>query len=79
MNLSTTAGLSLDIPLEHAAGAVRQDYKALNDRLKQLKSDYPETQAITVSAEDMIPYGDLVQVIDTCVGQGLVSVSVTGV
>jgi biopolymer transport protein ExbD len=79
MNLSTTSGLSLDIPVERSGGEARQDYKTLNDRLKQLKSDYPETQAITVSSEDTIPYGDLVQVIDTCVGQGLVSVSVTGV
>jgi biopolymer transport protein TolR len=79
MVLSSTAGLSIDIPLERTGGGVRQDYKALNDRLRQLRNDYPETAAITVSAEDTVPYGDLVQVIDTCVGQGLVSVSVTGV
>jgi biopolymer transport protein TolR len=79
MNLSTSGGLSLDIPLERAGSEVRQDYKSLSDKLKQLKGDYPETAAITVSAEDTVSYGDLVQVIDTCVGQGLVSVSVTGV
>ena len=79
MNLSTSAGLSVDIPLERAGGEVKQDYKSLVERLKQLKSDNPETAAVTVSAEDTVSYGDLVQVIDTCVGSGLVSVSVTGV
>jgi biopolymer transport protein TolR len=79
MNLSTSAGLSVDIPLERAGAEVKQDYKSLVERLKQLKSDYPETAAVTVSAEDTDSYGDLVQVIDTCVGAGLVSVSVTGV
>ncbi len=79
MNLSTSGGLSVDIPLERAGGAVKQDYKALVDRLKQLKNDYPDTSAVTVSAEDTVSYGDLVQVIDTCVGAGLVAVSVTGV
>jgi biopolymer transport protein TolR len=78
MMLSTSGGLSVDIPVERVTGAVKQDYKTLTDRLKQLKSDYPETSAVTVSAEDTVPYGDLVQVIDTCVGQGLLSVSVTG-
>jgi biopolymer transport protein ExbD len=79
MNLATSAGLSVDIPLERAGAEVRQDLKALGERLKQLRSDYPELAAVTVSAEDTVPYGDLVQVIDTCMGQGLVSVAVTGV
>jgi biopolymer transport protein TolR len=78
MNLSTTSGLAFEIPLERTAGAVKQDYKALGERLKQLHADYPETAAITVSAEDTVPYGDLVEVIDTCVGQGLTAVSVSG-
>jgi len=79
MNLFTTAGLSVDIPVERVGTELHQDLKALGDRLKQLRSDYPEASAVTVSSEDTIPYGELVQVIDTCVGQGLVSVSVTGV
>jgi len=69
MNLSTSDGLA----------ELRQDLKSLGDRLKQLRSDHPEAAAVTVSAEDTVLYGDLVQVIDTCVGQGLVAVSVTGV
>ncbi len=91
MTISTTAGLSVDIPLvmraEEGSSAetgssdqkLRQDLKALGDQLKQLRANYPEATAVTVSSEDTISYGDLVQVIDTCVGQGLVSVSVTGV
>jgi len=79
MNLSTTAGLSVDIPVERAGTELHQDLKVLGDKLKQLRADYPEATAVTVSSEDTIPYGELVQVIDTCVGQGLVSVSVTGV
>jgi biopolymer transport protein TolR len=79
MNLTTTSGLAYEIPLDRAGGGVKQDYKALGERLKQLHADYPETAAITVSAEDTVPYGDLVEVIDTCVGQGLTAVSVSGV
>ncbi|BDG03460.1 ExbD/TolR family protein [Anaeromyxobacter oryzae] len=78
MNLTTTSGLAFEIPLDRTAGAVKQDYRSLSERLKQLRADYPETAAITVSAEDTVPYGDLVEVIDTCIGQGLTAVSVSG-
>ena len=80
-NLSTSSGTSLDIPNlgRGTDGAVRYDLKALGDKLKQLKSDNPEAGAVTVSAEDTVSYGDLVQVIDACVGAGLMSVAVTGV
>jgi biopolymer transport protein ExbD len=80
-NLSTSAGLAVEIPTlgRDEAGAIRFDLKALGERLKTLKSDNPDAAAITVSAEDTIAYGDLVQVIDACVGAGLLSVSVSGV
>jgi len=80
-SLSTSAGTSLDIPTlgRGPAGELRFDLKALGEKLKQLKGDYPDTSAITVSAEDTISYGDLVQVIDACIGSGLAAVSVTGV
>ena len=80
-SLSTSAGLALEIPAlgRDDAGGVRFDLKSLGERLKGLKTDNPDAAAITVSAEDTVVYGDLVQVIDTCVGAGLVSVSVTGV
>ncbi len=79
--LSTSSGTSIDIPTlgRGAGGELRFDLKALSDKLKQLKSDYPDASAVTVSAEDTVSYGDLVQVIDACVGSGLAAVSVTGV
>ncbi len=80
-SLSTSSGTSLDIPTLGRApdGQIRFDLKSLGEKLKQLKSDYPDTSSITVSAEDTVSYGDLVQVIDACVGSGLAGVSVTGV
>ncbi len=80
-NLSTSSGISVDIPSlgRGPGGEIRFDLKALGENLKRLKSDYPDTSAITVSAEDPVSYGDLVQVIDACVGSGLAAVSVTGV
>ncbi len=79
MNLTTSAGLAVDIPIDRTGGEARQDYRALGERLKTLKSQHPDAAAVTVAAEDTVNYGDLVHVIDTCMGQGLVSVSVTGV
>jgi biopolymer transport protein ExbD len=80
-NLSTSAGTSIDIPTlgRDPEGKIRFDMKSLTEQLKRLKGDYPDTSAITVQAEDTISYGDLVQVIDTAMGAGLVSVSVSGV
>jgi len=80
-NLSTSSGTTLDIPIlgRGSAGELRFDLKLLGEKLKQLKGDYPDTSSITVSAEDTVSYGDLVQVIDACVGSGLPAVSVTGV
>jgi len=80
-NLSTSAGTSIDIPAlgRGAQNEVRFDLKALGENLKQLKSGFPDASSITVSAEDTVSYGDLVEVIDACVGSGLAAVSVTGV
>ncbi len=79
-NLSTSGGESVDIPTlgRDAENRIRFDLKVLGERLKQLKGNYPDTSAITVQAEDTVSYGDLVQVIDTAVGVGLVAVSVSG-
>ncbi len=81
LTLATSSGTSLDIPMlpGGAAGRPLFDLKTLGDKLKQLKGDYPDASAVTVSAEDTVSYGDLVQVIDTCIGAGLSAVSVTGV
>jgi biopolymer transport protein TolR len=77
--LQTSAGASFEIPPLGRAGDGQAvyDLKALGDRLKQLKADYPDQAAVTVAAEDMVLYQDLVRTIDACVGAGLGAVSVT--
>jgi biopolymer transport protein TolR len=79
--LSTSSGLSFEIPTlgRGTAGELRFDLKSLAEKLKQVKSDYPDASAVTVSAEDTVSYGDLVQTIDACIGAGLAGISVTGV
>jgi biopolymer transport protein ExbD len=56
-----------------------QDLKALNTRLKAVKGEFPDQGSIIVTAEDTVPYGDLVHVIDACYAAGLMQVSVSGV
>ena len=79
--LSTSSGTSIEIPAfgRGGDGAIQFDLRALDEKLKLLKNDHPDQAAITVSAEDTVSYGDLVQVIDSCLAAGLVAVSVTGV
>jgi biopolymer transport protein ExbD len=79
-NLSTSAGTSVDIPTlgRDADGKIRFDLKALADSLRALKGNYPDAAAITVQSEDTVAYGDLVQVIDSAIGAGLVAVTVSG-
>ena len=76
--LSTSAGASVSIPPlgRGGDGLPVYDLKALADRLKQLKADYPDQAAVTVAAEDAVLYQDLVRTIDACVGAGLPTVSV---
>jgi biopolymer transport protein TolR len=72
---------SYDLPSlgRSAEGVVTQDLKSLATRLKAVKSEYPDQASIIVTAEDTVPYGDLVHVIDACLAAGLAQVSVTGV
>ena len=60
-------------------GVVLQDLKTLNTRLKAVKGEFPDQGSIIVTAEDTVPYGDLVHVIDACLAVGLMQVSVSGV
>ena len=55
------------------------DLQALSDKLKEIKSQYPDQHTITVAAEDGIQYDALVQTIDACIKMGLESVSVQAV
>jgi biopolymer transport protein TolR len=77
----TVGDVSYDIPLlgRSPEGEVLQDLKTLGTRLKAVKGEYPDQGAIIVTAEDNVPYGDLVHVIDACLAAGLMQVSVAGV
>jgi biopolymer transport protein ExbD len=55
----------------------RVDVTRLTEKLKELKTQQPEQNAITVSTEDNVRYDDLVRVIDTCIGSQFPSVSVS--
>jgi biopolymer transport protein TolR len=82
MQLSTTAGQSWDIPVDRVAKPNSEEkelnLKELEDRLKVIRNANPEAVSVTISPEGSLPYGDLVQVIDSCMGQGLTNVSVAG-
>ena len=92
MHLQTTAGTDDEIQLVSRAvkepsdkpgeppkvvTKLAQDVKILGEKIKVLRSNYPEAVSVTIAPEDTVPYGDLVEVIDTCVGEGLVAVSVS--
>jgi biopolymer transport protein ExbD len=76
----TVGDASYDIPSlgRTPEGLVLQDLKALDTRLKAVKGQFPDQGSIIVTAEDTVPYGDLVHVIDACLGAGLLQVSVSG-
>ena len=77
--LATSAGAAVEIPAIGCEGAaVQYDVKGLAERLKKLKSEFPDQAAITVAADDAVLYADLVHTIDACVGAGLANVSVMG-
>jgi biopolymer transport protein ExbD len=59
-------------------GLALQDLKTLDTRLKAVKGSFPDQGSIIVTAEDTVPYGDLVHVIDACLAAGLMQVSVAG-
>ena len=76
----TVGDASYDIPSlgRGSEGQVLQDLKTLTTRLKAVKGEFPDQGSIIVTAEDTVPYGDLVHVIDACMGAGLLQVSVSG-
>lgn len=55
----------------------RLEVVRLTDKLKDLKNQQPEQNAITLSTEDAVRYEDLVRVIDACIGNQFPSVSVS--
>jgi len=75
------AGNSIEIPkvpVKDAEGSsgIGFDRKSLSDKLHTLKASLPDQQAITVQPEDAIAYEDLVNAVDTCLGEQLHNVTV---
>ena len=55
----------------------RIDLTKLDANLKQLRTQLPDQNQITLQTEDTVRYEDLVHVIDECIGAGLPSVAVS--
>jgi hypothetical protein len=55
------------------------DRKTLTEKLKTLKASLPDQSAITVQPEDAVAYADLVETVDTCMGEQLRNVTVAPV
>ena len=68
----TVAGANFDIPKVDGVF----DRKALAEKLKTLKTTLPDQNAITVQPEDSIAYSDLVETVDTAMGEKLRNVTV---
>lgn len=55
----------------------RIDLTKLVTQLKEIKTQLPDQQSITLSTEDTVKYDDLVHIIDECKGTGLQGISVS--
>jgi len=66
------AGANIDIPKVNGVF----DRKTLGEKLKTLKSSLPDQSAITVQPEDSVAYADLVETVDTAIGERLRNVTV---
>jgi len=72
----TMAGAQIDIPKVNGRDGPSFDRKTLDEKLKTLKASLPDQNAITVQPEDAVAYSDLVETVDTCLGQQLRNVTV---
>ncbi len=68
----TVAGANIDIPKVNGVF----DRQSLAEKLKTLKTTLPDQSAITVQPEDSVAYSDLVETVDTAMGQRLRNVTV---
>jgi biopolymer transport protein TolR len=66
------AGANIDIPKQNGVF----DRKTLGEKLKTLKTSLPDQSAITVQPEDSVAYADLVETVDTAIGEQLRNVTV---
>ncbi|MBX5483978.1 MAG: biopolymer transporter ExbD [Myxococcaceae bacterium] len=73
----TAGGTAFDpIPIVRDSNQ-KIDLTKLVEKLKELKTQLPDQQNITIQAEDSVRYDDLVRVIDESIGAGLPQVSVS--
>jgi len=72
----TMAGAQIDIPKVNGRDGPSFDRNTLDEKLKTLKASLPDQNAITVQPEDAVAYSDLVETVDTCLGQQLRNVTV---
>ena len=70
------AGAIIDIPKINKDGQQDFDRKTLSEKLKTLKASLPDQGSITVQPEDAVAYEDLVNAVDTCMGEQLRNVTV---
>lgn len=76
----TMAGAAIEIPkVNSKEGTPAFDRKTLSEKLKTLRSSLPDQTAITVQPEDAVPYEDLVNTVDVCMGEQLRNVTVAPV
>ena len=68
----TMAGANIDIPKINGVF----DRKSLGEKLRTLKTTLPDQTAITVQPEDSVAYADLVETVDTAMGEKLRNVTV---
>ncbi len=73
----TAGGTAFDpIPLVWEGDQNKLNLIKLTERIKELKTQLPDQQSITLQAEDGVRYDDLVRIVDECIGAGLPQVSV---
>ena len=70
------AGAQIDIPKINGQQGASYDKKTLDEKLKTLKASLPDQSAITVQPEDAVMYADLVETVDTVMGEQLRNVTV---
>jgi biopolymer transport protein ExbD len=71
------AGNAVEILKTTGADGPGYNLKELAAKLKDIKAAFPEQRAVTLASEDGVAYEDLINTIDTIVGEQIPDVSVT--
>ncbi len=74
----TVGGTQFDpIPYVRDAKTNKLDLQKLKDKIKEVKTNLPDQQSITLQTEDAVRYDDLIRVIDEVIGAGLPAIQVS--